>query len=245
MHKNTNSYQTPIFLLPYLSVILILMMFISCKTVETSSGEKVKAFSGTIVYRVQVEQLTDTSYEKSKKAMYGDEMYLTVFKNGDIQRRYSGTSPSGYDLQYLDVEKKELLEKYNNSDSLYVHAATTKNIKKVSDLRSDKAGLNLLNYDLEEVAISAQETPSAVSAGRYLTIKYWYAPELKIDKTLYSTINEDLWSYFMNKSDGSIYLKYEIDYFTYKITYTAKEILPGKYERSKEKMSTEVPRVEN
>lgn len=227
------------------TLIGVFLIFTGCKTLQTADGEKVKAFQGTIVYDVAVEQKSDTSFEKSKKALFGDEMYLTVFRNGDIQRRYSGTSPTGYDLQYLDVEKSEVLQKYNNSDSLFVHAATTQNIQKISDLRTDKTDIMVLNYDVKEVAISAQETPSAVSTGRFLTIKYWYSPQLKIDKTLYSSINEDLWSYFMNKSDGSIYLKYEVDYFTYKVTYTAKEILPGKFERSKEKMSDEVPRVED
>lgn len=223
----------------------ILVLLYSCKTVQTESGEKVKAFQGTIVYDVKVEQKADTAFEKSKKGMFGEEMYLTVFKNGDLQRRYSGTSPNGYDLQYLDVEKNEVVQKYNNSDSLYVHAATTQNIQKVSDLRTDKDAQTVLNYNVKQVAITAQETPSAVSSGQFLTIKYWYPPELKIDKSLYSSVNEDLWSYFMNKSDGSIYLKYEIDYFTYKVTYTAKQILPGKFERSKEKISDEVPRVQD
>jgi len=224
---------------------IVLLLVSSCKSVQTSTGEKVKAFSGTIVYDVQVEQKSDTSFEKNKKDLFGTEMYFTVFKNGDLQRRYSGTSPSGYDLYYIDLEKKEVLEKYNNSDSLYVHSAGIQNIQKLADLRSENEEIKVLNYDLDQVSVTAQESPSSASKGRYLSIKYWYADDIKVDKSLYAGINDNMWSYFMNRSDGSIFLKYEIDYFTYKVTYTAKQILPGKYERTKEKMSEEVPRVQD
>ena len=225
--------------------VLAALLTVGCKTVETATGEKVKAFRGTIVYDVEVEQKSDTSFEKDKKALYGNEMHLTVFKNGDLQRTYNGTGSHGYEIYFLDVDENEILEKYKNSDSLYVHEASIPNIQKLSDLRYNNEDERVLNYKLKEVSISAQEAPSSASKGRYLALRYWYAPELKVEKNKYANINEDLWGYFMNKSDGSLYLKYEIDYFTYKVTYTAKEILPGKFEKLKEKLSEEVPRVKN
>ncbi|MFB1004588.1 MAG: hypothetical protein QMC70_10695 [Bacteroidia bacterium] len=225
--------------------VLAALLTVGCKTVETATGEKVKAFRGTIVYDVEVEQKSDTSFEKDKKALYGNEMHLTVFKNGDVQRTYDGTGSQGYEIYFLDVDKNQIVEKYKNSDTLYVHRASVQNIQKVSDLRSKNEAVSILNYNLKEVSVTAQEAPNSTRVGRYLSLKYWYTPELKVDKNKYASINDDLWGYFMNKSDGSIYLKYEINYFTYKVTYTAREILPGTFEKVKEKLSEEVPRVKN
>ena len=47
----------------------------------------------------------------------------------------------------------------------------------------------------------------------------------------------------MRESNGSLFLKYELDYFNYKVIYTAKEIKPNRYENYKEKVSTDSPRV--
>jgi hypothetical protein len=209
------------------------LLLLGCKSITTSEGEKVKPFAGTIIYDVKVEQKVDTTYEKNKKALFGNEMHLTVFRNGDIQRLYNGSSTEGYDMCYVDLEKNSVFEKYNNSDSLYTHSLHEQNISKLANLRMDDEEISVLNYKLDKVGISAQEAPSTTSTGRYLTIKYWYASDLKIDKSLYTGVNDDLWNYFMSKSDGAIYLKYEIDYFTYKVTYTAKEILPGKFEKAR------------
>jgi hypothetical protein len=226
-------------------LVLVLSTISSCKTVTTAAGEKVEPFKGTIVYDVEVIQTTDTLYEKNKKALFGNEMYLTIYKNGDIQRKYNGASNQGYDLQYLDVKQNELLVKFNYTDSLFVQKANIQNIKKLNDLRDPATSLNVMNYDLQELSVAAQQAPSANSVGKYLTIKYWYSDALHIDKSLYTNVNNDLWGYFMSKSDGSLFLKYEIDFFTYKVIYTAKEIRPGKYENAKEKMNETAPRVTN
>lgn len=221
-----------------------LLILGSCKTVTTADGQKVELFKGTIVYAVEVVQKVDTSFEKNKKALLGDEMVLTVFRNGDIQKVYNGASTQGYDLQYISLEDNVVIEKYNNSDSLYTHAASSQNISKINDLRGPKKELSILDHPLKEVAIAAQEAPTSLSSGNYLTIKYWYTEALRLDKTRYTNVNDDLWNYFVNKSDGSLYLKYEIDYFTYKVIYTAKEILPNKFDKAKDKLSEEAPKVQ-
>ena len=220
------------------------ILFAGCKTVSTAQGDKVKLFQGTIVYDVEVVQTTDTAFQKSKKELYGTEMYLTVFKNGDIQRKYNGASTNGYDLYYMDIASNEILEKYNNSDSIYVHNAGTQNIIKLNDLRGSKDELSVLNYSLTNLSIGAQELDPNANDRKYLTMKYWYADDIKIDKSKYSSINDELWNYFINKSDGSLFLKYEIDYFTYKVIYTAKNIQPNKFEKSKQKLGEEIPRIE-
>ena len=227
-----------------LTILFVSLCLVSCKTIESASGDKVKLFQGTIVYDVEVLQTLDTAFQKSKKELYGTEMYLTVFKNGDIQRKYNGASPKGYDLYYIDIANNEVLEKYNNSDSLYVHSAGTQDIIKLNDLRGTKDDLAVLNYDLINLSIGAQELDPNARDRKYLTIKYWYADDIKIDKTKYTSVNDELWNYFLNKSDGSLFLRYEIDYFTYKVIYTAKNIQPNKFEKSKQKLGEEIPRVE-
>ena len=224
--------------------IVLLLAAIGCKTVTTTSGEKVSLFKGTIVYDVAVEQTVDTAYQKNKKAFYGDEMYLTVFRNGNIQRKYNGTSTHGYDLHYIDIEKNTVLQKYNHSDSLYAHKASTQNVIKINNLRSNNEKTEVLGRELTQVAIGAESIDVKDKSRKYLTLKYWYADDVKIDKTKYTEVNDDLWNYFLNKSNGSIYLKYEIDYFTYKVTYTAKSIQPNKFVKTKEKRSEEAPVVE-
>lgn len=236
------------FFLKYNNVVnYLFMLFVctlsACKTMITSSETKVEAFKGTIVYKVEVVQKTDSNLSKNKKAVLGNEMYLTIFKNGDIQRKYNGASSMGYDLQYLDLENGKIIEKYNSSDSLFESKANIQNITKVYDLKLSDSKETILSYDLAELSVGAKEAATAQAIGNYLTIRYWYTDALKIDKTLYATVNNDLWSYFMYKSDGSIFLKYEVDYFTYKVVYTATEILPGKYEKYKEKLSDLAPRV--
>jgi hypothetical protein len=227
-----------------LIALAFLLVVAGCKTVDSAAGDKVKLFHGTIVYDVEVIQNTDTAFVKNKKGLYGTEMYLTVFKNGDIQRKYNGASSQGYDLYYIDVASNQILEKYNNSDSLYVHNAGTQNFIKLNDLRGSTDDLSILNYDLIDLSIGAQELDADASQRKYLTIQYWYADDIKIDKTKYTSVNDELWNYFINKSDGSLFLRYEIDYFTYKVVYTAKDIQPNKFERSKQKLGEEVPRIE-
>ena len=92
-------------------------------------------------------------------------------------------------------------------------------------------------------SIGAQSLSAKGNSIAYLTIKYWYTEALKVDKTQYVKINDDLWNYFMRESNGSLFLKYELDYFNYKVIYTAKEIKPNRYENYKEKVSTDSPRV--
>lgn len=220
-------------------------LFAGCKTVKTASGEKVPLFKGTIIYDVMVENQVDTAFVKNKKDLFGTEMHLTVFRNGNIQRKYLGASINGYDLYYINIEENKVFEKYNNSDSLYVHSASDQNVKKVNNLKVNNNEVTVLDRELKSTAIAARNAPSINSTGDYVTIKYWYDNTLKIDKSKYGKVNNDLLNYFLNESDGSLYLKYEIDYFTYKVTYTAREILPNKFEKEKEKINETVPQVED
>ncbi|PCJ67264.1 MAG: hypothetical protein COA58_02800 [Bacteroidetes bacterium] len=221
----------------------LLLATVGCKTVTTATGEKVDLFKGTIIYDVEVVQNVDTAFEKNKKALFGNEMYLTIFKNGDIQRKYNGASTKGYDLYYIDIKNNEVIEKYNNSDSLFVRNASTQNMVKLNDLRGSQEKLVILGYELKDLAIGAQAIDAKDNSRKYLTLKYWYAEDLRIDKSKYKDVNDELWNYFINKSDGSVFLKFEIDYFSYKVIYTAREIRPNKFEKLKEKMSEEAPRV--
>jgi hypothetical protein len=223
--------------------LLVLFIFASCKTLTTSNGEKIKPFKGTIIYDVQVVQLVDTTYVRDKTDFFGDQMHLTVFRNGDIQRKFFNASRLGYDLTYLDIKNKLDVTKYNHSDTLYEKSSNSSNMTKVKGIPLSMTTEKILSYDLTEIAIGAKEIATPSVKGDFLSIRYWHTDEYKVDKLVYSKVNRDLWSYFMTNSDGSLCLKYEIDYFTYKVTYTAIEILPGKYEKYKEKMSADSPRV--
>jgi hypothetical protein len=227
-----------------ITIISILILSLGgCKTLDKSTPEKQDYFKGTIIYDVEVVlSKTDTS-AKAKKSFFGSEMYLTIFKNGDIQRKYNGNLPEGYDLYYVDLEENLVMEKYNNSDTLFTHKASTQNIIKLNALREDNAKIKVIEYDLKDVSIGAQSLSAKGNSIAYLTIKYWYTEALKVDKTQYVNINDDLWNYFLRESNGSLFLKYEVDYFNYKVIYTAKEIKPNRYENYKEKVSTDSPRV--
>ena len=222
---------------------LILVAFMGCKSQGTSQGGKQDYFKGTIIYDVEVVLSTTDTSAKAKKSFFGDEMYLTIFKNGDIQRKYNGNSPEGYDLYYVDLEENLVMEKYNNSDTLFTHKASTQNIIKLNSLSEDNLKRKVMEYDLKDVSIGAQSLSAKGNSIAYLTIKYWYTEALKVDKTQYVNINDDLWNYFLRESNGSLFLKYEVDYFNYKVIYTAKEIKPNRYENYKEKVSTDSPRV--
>jgi hypothetical protein len=228
-----------------IALVLLPLLVIGCKSLETSSGEKVAPFKGTIVYDVEVINNTDELQTKIKKALYGTEMHFTVFKNGDLQRKYNTTSKEGYDIQYLDVASQTILEKYNNSDSLFVHQAVAQNQNKLYDLRTTDEKVSILSYELKDLSIGAEDIATRYKAKTYLTIKYWYSEQLKVDKALYANVNDNLWSYFMNKSEGSLFLKMEVDYFTHKVVYTAKEIRPGKYDISAEELLDTATRVED
>jgi hypothetical protein len=228
-----------------IALVLLPLLVIGCKSLETSSGEKVAPFKGTIVYDVEVINNTDELQTKIKKALYGTEMHFTVFKNGDLQRKYNTTSKEGYDIQYLDVASQTILEKYNNSDSLFVHQAVAQNQNKLYDLRTTDEKVSILSYELKDLSIGAEDIATRYKAKTYLTIKYWYSEQLKVDKALYANVNDNLWSYFMNKSEGSLFLIMEVDYFTHKVVYTAKEIRPGKYDISAEELLDTAIRVED
>lgn len=222
----------------------VLLFMVGCKTLQTSTGAKVAPFKGTIVYDVEVINNSDEQQTKSKKDLYGTEMSLTVFKNGDLQRKYTTSSIDGYGIQYVDIENQKVIEKYNNSDSLFVHKAAIQNRNKLYDLRTTNEKQTVLDYELKDVSIGAEDIARNYEK-TYLTVRYWYSDQLKVDKAVYANVNDDLWSYFMNKSDGSLFLKMEIDYFTHKVVYTAKEILSGEYDKSTKELLEIAPRIED
>lgn len=220
-----------------------LMTLLGCKTVQTSSGEKVPLFHGTIIYDVTITEISDSKYTGNPKAKYGEEMHLTVFKNGDIQRKYIGADETGYDLTYLNLEQNTVLEKFNASDSLFVHSASKTDMIKLNELRNSDKPVKVLDRELSQVAIAAQQGSSQLTNGNYVSVNYWYDEQLKVDKSRYTGVNEELLNYFLEETNGSLYLKYELNYYTHKITFTAKEILRGKYEKEKEKLGEAAPRV--
>jgi hypothetical protein len=204
-------------------LILFALSVASCKSSKTADGKKL--FVGSIVYDISIEgSPVNQALIDAVKEKYGSTMMLTVYKNGDILKKYSAGS-TGYDLNYLNVADNEMNEKYQSSDTIYKHKASKQNMVKLNNLRdSEDQNLTVLNYPCKSVALAGEKVDYNTAVRQYLTVKYWYSDDIVIDKSKYANVNEDLLGYLLNESNGGLFLKQEINYFTHKITFTAKEI---------------------
>lgn len=200
-------------------------MVSACSSIKNTSEPSRKMFTGTILYDVQINSiLKDSTLIKTKKSKYGNEMSLTFFKNGDILRKYNGASPEGFNEYYINVGEELILEHSPASDTIIEFNATQENIKKLNSLRDNDTAVSVLEFTCDEIAFTAEEIDKQTHAKKYLTVKYWYSDQVRVDYTNYTSINTDLWAYLLKQSNGGIFLKYEINYFDYSVVFTAKEI---------------------
>ncbi len=203
----------------YIPILALCIIAIGCKSSKLAQNNN-NSFVGKIVYDIIVEGDSQNIEDIQRaKELYGNTLELSIFENGDILMNYNG-SPKGYDLSYIDVNENELTEKFNSSDTLYVRPASKQNVKKLTDIRQNDKTIDVLNHECKAVSLSAEDQESK----QYLTIKYWYSNDYKVDATRYSSINEDLMGYLFQKSNGGIFLRKEISYSGYSITFVAKEI---------------------
>jgi hypothetical protein len=213
-----------------LSVISVLLILSSCSLFKKKSTEQADYFTGTIVYDVQVVKVKpDYSRMEYQTGKYGNEMTLTIFENGDIQRKYAGTATQGYKSIYLDLEKNEINGQYNFSDSVYYYQASERDLFKLSDAKTDAQSDSILGYATDQLAMVAEEPSFNGGPRDQLVVKYWYNNSLKLNSDLYEDVSAGLWNYYTNKSEA-VYLKMELNYFDFKVIYTAKEINKGIYE---------------
>ena len=211
-----------------MGTMLTFILLTSCDILKKQNRQQ-DFFTGTIVYNVEV--LTNdlnTQDVKFKRDLLGYKMTLTVFENGDIQRVYDGSVNFGYEAEYINVIENTVLQKFKSNDSIYSRNASTENMVKISDVRLPQSiPVSVLDLKCETKAIGVQEIEPIDKKRTYLTLYYSYNETIKLDKTKYTKINDDLWAYFMDESNGAIFLKFEQDYATYKIVYTAIQIQKG------------------
>ncbi len=106
------------------SVLLITILLQSCKVISFKNDDE--SFAGTIYYTIDLEMNVDTIYQADRSSFYGDKLEWTFFKNGDIQQKYFGSSLDGLDIVFWDWSEKQIITKYNNSDTLFIRDANLK-----------------------------------------------------------------------------------------------------------------------
>lgn len=213
---------------------LLLIVLSSCSLFKkTGSTKDVPLFSGSIVYNIEIVKLDDSKNVASgKRDLYGNEMVLTVHPNGDIERKYNGTTLSGYESYYIDLQNNKVKETYKATDTVFVRDASIQTLVKLNDLRtSNDSTVEVLGMKCENISLAAEEIDLHGINKKYVTLRYWYSSNLKIDASLYKNVNDQMLSYLLSKSKGSLFLKYELNYVTHKIIYTAKQVIPNEQTR--------------
>ena len=105
-------------------IILASIVFQACKTMTLKNDEG--HFHGTISYDIDLRMNVDTIYQVDKSGIYGNKLEWTFFKNGDVQNKYFGSSMDGLDLVFWDLSEKQIITKYNSSDTLFIKDASQK-----------------------------------------------------------------------------------------------------------------------
>ena len=213
-----------------LTYLLLILVISSCSLFKkTGTQNEVPLFTGSIIYNIEIVRLDDAEdISKGKRDLYGNQMVLTIHPNGDLERTYNGTSPTGYESYYIDLQNNKVKETYKAKDTVFVRDASIETLVKLNDLRTtNDTVVEVLGMECKDISISAEEVDFTRIAKKYLTLRYWYSPTLKIDASKYKNVNDQMLSYLLSKSKGSIFLKYELHYVTHKVIYTAKQIVPN------------------
>ncbi|NNJ56083.1 MAG: hypothetical protein HKP14_08120 [Bacteroidia bacterium] len=212
-----------------LTYLMLVVLVSSCSLFKKSAKKDIPLFSGSIVYTIEIVKLDGSEdLAKGKRDLFGNEMVLTIHPNGDIERKYNGTSISGYESYYIDLQNNKVKETYKAKDTIFVRDASIETLVKLNDLRTSKdSSVEVLGMECEDISLAAEELDLTGIEKKYVTLRYWYSPTLKIDASLYENVNDQMLSYLLSKSNGSIFLKYELNYVTHKVIYTAKQIVPS------------------
>lgn len=218
-------------------ILVALILLASCRLFKKNTSTP-NFFVGSIKYDVLITAIDQPSSDmKTKIDLLGSKMILTVYPNGDIQKTYKGSTSFGYEAEYLKLDKNLVFQKYNSSDSILSRDAANENMIKISDVRVDgNEVVTVLGMPCQTTAIGIQEISSIDKKRSYATLYYSYNDSISIDKTKYAQVNDNLWAYLLDESNGAIFLKYELLYSTYKVTYTATKIAPGEYPSADENL---------
>lgn len=195
-------------------IFLFILVLQSCKTNKLSNGED--SFLGTISYDINLKMNVDTIYQKDRSKFYGNRVDWTYFKNGDFQQKYFGSSLDGLDIVFWDWSEKQIITKYNASDTLFIKDANLKLGDFVKKYPSSPSS-NELKLMFKVPATSSRES-------------YHYAyscdvsDTLCVNPTIYENINYDNFYDIISKTEGCLPLNYQFDYFTYQVNFNSNNV---------------------
>lgn len=213
-------------------IILASIVFQACKTVTLKNDEG--HFYGTISYDIDLRMNVDTIYQVDKSGIYGNKLEWTFFKNGDVQQKYFGSTMDGLDLVFWDLSEKQIITKYNSSDTLFIKDAS----QKFSDFVKKFESPTSSNFIKLIFKVPANQSINEY----YYMYSCDYSEEVHIDPNKYSDFFYDQFYDIVKLTNGCIPMNQQIDFFSYKINYKTtgfNESLP----RYKEKISKKKPRI--
>lgn len=213
-------------------ILLIAVLFQSCKMITFRNDDE--SFVGTIHYNIDLEMNVDTLYQVNRSSYYGDKLEWTFFKNGDIQQKYFGSSLGGLDIVFWDWSEKQIITKYNGSDTLFIRDANLKLgdfVKKYSSSPSSN-----------EMKLMFKVPATSLENEFYFEYTCDYLKDIFINTEKYNDFSHDYFNDITLQTNGCIPINYQLNYYSYQISYKSidiKENLP----HYKEKVHRKMPRV--
>ena len=213
-------------------ILLIAVLFQSCKMITFRNDDE--SFVGTIHYNIDLEMNVDTLYQVNRSSYYGDKLEWTFFKNGDIQQKYFGSSLGGLDIVFWDWSEKQIITKYNASDTLFIRDANLKLgdfVKKYSSSPSSN-----------EMKLMFKVPATSLENEFYFEYTCDYLKDIFINTEKYNDFSHDYFNDITFQTNGCIPINYQLNYYSYQISYKSidiKENLP----HYKEKVHRKMPRV--
>lgn len=221
--------------------ILFFILLVGCQSSKLVNGEK--PFFGTIDYDVKLSLQADSVYLPIHPNFYGSQMKLTIFKNGDIQQKFFHSSKNGLDIVYWDIDKYQIIRKYNTSDTLYISDATKSfsEIKKSSISRLDNSEDSA--YSKNELSTFIKQLATLNQPASYSEYACFISNQYKLNASIYKGIAHDLWYDILLLTNGQIPLDYQENYYLYKISYDMSSIRVKEQDHYKEMLHKNRPRV--
>ncbi|MDG2041407.1 MAG: hypothetical protein P8J92_01000 [Bacteroidia bacterium] len=213
-------------------ILLIAVLFQSCKMITFRNDDE--SFIGTIYYDIDLEMNVDTLYQVNRSSYYGDKLEWTFFKNGDIQQKYFGSSLGGLDIVFWDWSEKQIITKYNASDTLFIRDANLKLgdfVKKYSSSPSSN-----------EMKLMFKVPATSLENEFYFEYTFDYSKDIFINTEKYNDFGHDYFNDITLHTNGCIPLNYQLNYYSYQIWYKSIEI-NEKLPHYKEKIHRKMPRV--
>ena len=179
-------------------ILLIAVLFQSCKMITFRNDDE--SFIGTIYYDIDLEMNVDTLYQVNRSSYYGDKLEWTFFKNGDIQQKYFGSSLGGLDIVFWDWSEKQIITKYNGSDTLFIRDANLKLgdfVKKYSSSPSSN-----------EMKLMFKVPATSLENEFYFEYTFDYSKDIFINTEKYNDFRHDYFNDITLHTNGCIPINY-------------------------------------